>query len=118
MSALWTIIVLAVVVLSIAGLWMMFQKAGEAGWKAIIPIWNTLIILKIVGRAWWWIILLIIPFLGLVIWIIVCNDLSKSYARGAGTTVGLIFLPWLFYMILGFGEAEYQGPAAAPEAAV
>ena len=47
-----------------------------------------------------------------------CNDLSKSYASGAGTTVGLIFLPWLFYMILGFGEAEYQGPAAAPEAAV
>ena len=44
--------------LSIAGLWMMFEKAGEAGWKAIIPIWNTLVILKIVGRAWWWIILL------------------------------------------------------------
>jgi len=118
MSALWTIIVLAVVVLSIAGLWMMFQKAGEAGWKSIIPIWNTLVILKMVGREWWWIILLIIPIVGFVVWIIVMNDLSKSFGRGASTTVGLIFLPWLFYIILGFGEAEYSGPAGAPAAAV
>ena len=84
MSALWTIIVLAVVVLSIAGLWMMFQKAGEAGWKSIIPIWNTLVILKMVGREWWWIILLIVPIVGFVVWIIVMNDLSKSFGHGVG----------------------------------
>ena len=118
MSAVWSIIFLALIVLSIAGLWMMFQKAGEEGWKAIIPIWNTLIILKIVGREWWWIILLLIPFLGFVIWIIVANDLSKSFGRGAGTTVGLIFLPTIFTIILGFGDAEYQGPAGAPATAV
>jgi cytochrome bd-type quinol oxidase subunit 2 len=113
MSALWTIIVLAVVVLSIAGLWMMFQKAGEAGWKSIIPIWNTLVILKMVGREWWWIILLIIPIVGFVVWIIVMNDLSKSFGHGVGFTLGLIFLSIIFLFILAFGSSMYRGPAGA-----
>jgi hypothetical protein len=118
MSGIVWLIYIVIIVLGIAGFWMMFQKAGEAGWKSIIPIWNTLIILKMVGREWWWIILLIIPIVGFVIWIIVANDLSKSFGRGAGTTVGLIFLPFIFAIILGFGDAEYQGPAGAPAAAV
>ena len=50
-----------IIVAVIAGWWMVFTKAGEAGWKSIIPIWNLLILLKIVGREWWWIILLLIP---------------------------------------------------------
>jgi len=43
----------AVIVLEVAGLWMMFSKAGQKGWMAIIPILNTVIILRIVGRPWW-----------------------------------------------------------------
>ena len=62
---LW-IIYLAVVVLIVAAWWKIFQKAGEEGWKAIIPIWNILILLKIVGREWWWIILMLIPIVNLV----------------------------------------------------
>ena len=97
---------------------MMFQKAGEAGWKSIIPIWNTLIILKMVGREWWWIILLLIPIVGFVIWIIVANDLSKSFGRGAGHDRRADLPAVHLLIILGFGDAEYQGPAAAPAAAV
>ena len=87
------IIYLAFVVLSIAGLWCVFAKAGEDGWKAIIPIWNTMpSCSRIVGRPVWWIVLFLIPLVNIIIWIIVANDLSKSFARGAGTTVGLVLL--------------------------
>jgi hypothetical protein len=106
------IVYLALIVLIVAGWWMMFTKAGEAGWKAIIPIWNVLILLKIVGRDWWWIILSIIPIVGLVIWIIVSLDLAKSFGRGTGFAVGLILLPFIFAPILGFGSDTYRGPAA------
>jgi Family of unknown function (DUF5684) len=109
------IIYLAFVVLSIAGLWCVFAKAGEDGWKAIIPIWNTIVLLRIVGRPVWWIVLFLIPLVNIIIWIIVANDLSKSFARGAGTTVGLVLLSPIFTMILGFGSAVYQGPAARPQ---
>ena len=61
MSGIVWIIYIAILVAVIAGWWMLFTKAGEAGWKSIIPIWNLLIILKIVGREWWWIILFLIP---------------------------------------------------------
>ncbi len=115
-GTLW-IFYLALYVLGVAGLWMVFTKAGEEGWKAIIPIWNTLIILKIVGREWWWILLLLIPIVGLVIWIIVALDLAKSFGRGTGFGVGLIFLSFIFIVILGFGSDTYKGPAAKPAAA-
>ena len=104
---------LALYVVVVAGLWQTFVKAGHEGWKAIIPIWNTIIILEIVGRPIWWIILFLIPIVGFVMWIIVSSDLSKSFGRGVGTTIGLIFLAPIFFIVLGFGDAEYKGPAVA-----
>ena len=107
------IVYVAIIVFEIAALWQVFVKAGEAGWKAIIPIWNTLIILKIIGRHWWWIILFIIPIVNIIAWIIVAYDLARSFRKGAGFTVGLVLLSFVFIPILGFGSAEYAGPAAA-----
>ena len=108
---LWFIYI-AIYVLSVAGLWMIFVKASEDGWKAIIPIWNTLIVLKIIGREWWWILLLLIPVVDIVVWIIVSIDLAKSFRRGTGFGLGLAFLPIIFTPILGFGSDTYAGPAA------
>ena len=116
MSSIGWIIYLAIIVLFIAAFWQIFVKAGEEGWKAIIPIWNTLVLLKIIGRPWWWILLLLIPIVNIVIWIIVAVDLAKSFGRGVGFAVGLIFLPFVFGLILGFGSDTYKGPAAAAAA--
>jgi Family of unknown function (DUF5684) len=103
---------LALVVFWVLGTWCVFAKAGESGWQAIIPIWNTIVLLRIVGRPWWWLILYVIPIVGLITLIVVASDLSKSFGRGGGTTVGLILLQPIFVMILGFGSAEYHGPSA------
>lgn len=105
------IVYLAIYALVVAGWWMIFQKAGEEGWKAIIPIWNTLILLKIVGREWWWILLMLIPIVNIVVWVIVSLDLAKSFGRGTGFAIGLMFLPFVFALILGFGSDTYRGPA-------
>jgi len=104
---------LAVIVVMIAGMWKVFAKAGKPGWAAIVPIYNTIVMLEIVGRPIWWIVLLFIPFVNFVVWIIIALDLAKSYARSTGFGLGLIFLPFIFYLILGFGPATYVGPAAA-----
>jgi hypothetical protein len=105
-------IYLAFVVLWILGTWCVFAKAGESGWQALIPIWSLVVLLRIVGRPWWWLFLYVIPVVDLVVVIIVAFDLAKSYGRGGGTAAGLILLQPIFIMILGFGSAEYQGPAA------
>jgi hypothetical protein len=104
---------LAIFVLVVAGLWRVFTKAGEAGWKAIIPIWNVLVVLRIVGRPLWWIILLLIPLVGFIVWLIVSLDLAKSFGKGSGFGVGLWLLSFIFVPILGFGSATYQGANAA-----
>ena len=106
------IIYLAIIVLVVAGWWRMFTKAGEDGWKAIIPIYDFLVLLKIIGREWWWLLLSLIPIVNIVVWVVVSLDLAKSFGRGVGFAIGLIFLPFIFAPILGFGSATYQGPAA------
>jgi hypothetical protein len=104
---------LAIMVLMIAGLWKMFVKAGQPGWAAIVPIYNLYVLVQIAGRPWWWMILLIIPIVGIIFALILSNDISKAFGRQLGTTLGLIFLPFIFYPILGFGSAQYQGPSRA-----
>lgn len=111
MSGIVFIIYLALVVLEIAALWKVFVKAGQPGWGAIIPIYNIYLLCKIVGRPTWWIILLIIPFVNIVAGIIIAVDLAKSYGKSGGFAAGLIILSFIFYPILGFGEARYVGPA-------
>lgn len=97
----------------VAGMWQVFTKTGRDGWKAIIPIYNIWVLLEIVGRPGWWIILFFIPFVNIVIWFIVSLDLAKSFDHGMGMAIGLFLFPWLFYIILGWGESQYYGPAAA-----
>ena len=98
----------ALLVLIIAGLWKVYAKADQPGWSAIY------VLTKIIGRPWWWLLLLLIPIVNFIVTIIMAIDLAKSFGKDAA--YGIILL-WLFnvigYLILGFGDAEYQGPAAA-----
>ncbi len=107
-----TVVYLALAILVIAGFWKTFSKAGEPGWAAIIPIFNTYILLKIAGRPWWWLILYFIPIVSLVVWIVVAIDIAKSYGKGTGFGIGLALLPFIFFPVLGFSDAQYQGPAS------
>lgn len=109
---------------AIAGLWKMFQKAGQPGWAALVPIYNIIIYLKVVGRPVWWILfflLAFIPFVGaivsLVLGIILANDMAKSFGKDVAYTVLLFLVPFVGYPMLGFGSAQYKGPAALGAAA-
>jgi hypothetical protein len=104
---------LGVIVLMIASMWKVFTKAGQDGWKAIIPIYNLYVLLKIVGRPGWWLILFLVPIVNFIVAIVLNVDLAKSFGKGIGYGLGLTFLGIIFYPLLGFGDAEYQGPAAA-----
>lgn len=104
---------LAVFIAVIAGVWKVFVKAGQPGWACLVPIYNIVVLLQIVGRPIWWIVLLLIPIVGIVVAIIVSIDMAKSFGKGTGFGVGLALLGPIFYPMLGFGDAKYQGPAAA-----
>ena len=112
-GAIFVLVELAILVFFIVTFWKIFGKAGQPGWYSLIPIFNIYILLKIVGRPWWWLILFLIPIVGFIIAIVVTVDLAKSFGKGVGFAIGMILLGIVFYPILAFGKAEYQGPAAA-----
>ena len=107
------LIQLAIAVVVIVGLWKVFTKAGKPGWAAIIPIYNMIVLLEIVGRPIWWILLLLIPCVNIVVSAIVFIDLAKSFGKGAGFGIGLWLLGFIFIPILGFGSA-LLGPRGGP----
>ena len=102
------LIILAV----IAGLWKTFDKAYQPGWASIIPLVNLYFLLKIAGRPGWWLILYLIPFVNFVIPIIVSLDVAKAFNKDALFGIILLWLlPPVGYILLGFGDAKYSGPA-------
>lgn len=97
-----------VMLLIIASQWKVYTKAGKPGWAVLIPIYNIIVLLEIVRKPIWWIVLLLIPIVNFVILIIINVNLAKVFGKGTGFALGLIFLPFIFIPILGFGNAQYQ----------
>ena len=126
------VVAIVLAVIEVAAMWKMFTKAGEAGWKAIIPIYNVWVSFKLFwNKNMFWVYLVLAVLIGLfaglaqasiaalVIYYIVLiamlvfdivylNKMAKCYGKGAGFTVGLLILPVIFLAILGFGSAQYQ----------
>ena len=86
----------------------MFAKAGEPGWAALIPIYNTILILKMAGKPWWWLFLTFIPIVGIIIAIMVAINVAANFGKGVGFGIGLVLLSPIFVAILGFGDAQYR----------
>lgn len=106
-----TIVYLIILVLMIAGMWKAFQKAGKPGWAAIIPIYNFIVMLEIAGRPLWWIVLLIIPFVNFIVLILINIDIARKFGKGVGFAIGMLILPFVFWPMLGFGDAQYNAAA-------
>ena len=107
-------VMLAIMVVLLAGFWKVFTKAGQPGWAVLIPIYNAYILLKIAGRPGWWILLLVIPFVNIVIAVLVAIDVAKSFGKSPAFGVIMLFLLMgIGYLILGFGGSRYVGPSVA-----
>ncbi len=102
---------LALVVFAIVVMWIVFTKAGRPGWAAIIPFYNTYVLLKIAGKPGWWLVFFFIPIVNIVFWIILYLGLGSVFGRGTWFSIGLIFLPFIFLTILAFGSSKYTAPA-------
>lgn len=97
----WLCCMIFLVAFPIAGLYKTFEKAGQPGWHAIIPILNGAVVAHLVGRDWWW---GVIPYLNLV----PMFELAKAFGKESIYGLGIIFLPFIFLPMLGFGDAQFQ----------
>lgn len=118
LGAILFLLIIAFWILVIVAQWKLFVKAGEEGWKSIIPIYNTVVLFKIIGLNPWLVLLYLlsgIPIVGTIVLIalgiIVAIKTAKAFGQESAFAIGLFLLPQIFQMILGFGSAEYVGPA-------
>jgi hypothetical protein len=94
--------------------WKINEKAGEPGWGALVPIYNLYLHLMIADKPGWWLILYFVPFANIVVEIIVTIEMAKKFGKSTAFGVGMILLSFIFYPILAFGDAEYQGNVRNP----
>ena len=102
---------LVVGLISLVSIWKVFTKAGKPGWAAIVPIYNMVVLLEIVGKPLWWIALMFVPFANFVVTVLIYVELAKVFGKGVGFAIGLLLFGPIFFAILAFGSATYQRPA-------
>ena len=104
---------LAIVLMMIASIWKVFEKAGQPGWASLVPVYNIVIMLKITGKPTWWLALFFLPIANFVVMILIVVALAKSFGKSTGFGLGMLFFGFIFYPILGFGDAQYTAPVLA-----
>jgi hypothetical protein len=95
-------------VLMIVCQWKIYVKAGQPGWASIVPIYNIIVLIKICRKEPIWLLYILIPIVNIYFLVSLINSLSKAFGKTEGFTAGLIFLGFIFYPILAFGDATYQ----------
>lgn len=129
-------------ILKIIALWRLFEKAGEKGWKALIPIYDLYILTKLCwDTKYFWVLLVASLASGFIssfdvngeqvglfsVMVALCVGVysifytvflyvreARSYGKGEGFAIGLVFLNTIFSCILAFGKSKYIGPAGVP----
>ena len=106
---LFTLLPLIVFAITVAGMWKIFTKAGEPGWAAIVPIYNIWVLTKIGDSGVLWFALSVL--FGLPV-IKIYIDVLDKFGKGIGYALGMFFLPFVFFPLLGFGDAQFRGRGA------
>lgn len=103
------LVYLGIIVLTVASMWIVFTKADKPGWAALIPIYNTYVMLKIGDNPGWFLLLMLIPIVNLYALGKMHVGIAKAFGKGVGWGIGLWFLPFVFFPMLAFGDATYRG---------
>ncbi len=107
-----TVLSLGVNILSLVGMWFLFFKADEAGWKCIVPFLNIYVLFKIVYGNGWKMFLLLVPILNIVVAFALNIRMAQVFGKSTLYGIGMCVpgLSTVLYLILAFGQSTYRGP--------
>ena len=113
---LYMIVTLLFFILSIIGLWGIFEKAGEKGWKVLVPFYNWYIWLQIIKKPLWWYIFLLVPFINVFVILLMIVEILKCFKKyglldqALGVLFPFFYLPWLAFS----PNEKYADPTKQP----
>lgn len=94
----WLLFFLVVQIIHFLGTWKLYQKAGRQAWEAAIPVYNAVVLMKIINRPWWWTILLFIPIVNLIMFPVVWVETIRSFGRTSSMDTFLVLITFGLYI--------------------
>ena len=105
-----TVPIICIIAACLAGGWQVFEKAGIPGWKVLVPVYNKIMVLRLIRRPDWWLLLLLIPGVNIFIGVIMVLEIGECFKQNTLFGAGLALLPFIFLPLLGYGSAKYCPP--------
>ncbi|MGG5577348.1 signal peptidase I [Myroides sp. C15-4] len=108
--AQWFIFFLLIQVVHFIGTWKLYVKAGRKAWEAAVPVYNGVVLMKIINRPWWWVILLFIPIVNLIMFPVVWVEILRSFGKKStfDTILGVVTLGLYVAFINYVGDVKYR----------
>ncbi len=94
----WLFLFLIIQVIHFLGTWKLYVKAGRQAWEALIPIYNAVVLMKIINRPWWWVLLLFLPIINLFMFPVIWVETIRSFGRNSRPETLLVILTLGFYI--------------------
>ena len=105
---IYSIVLFLYFALSVAGLWKIFEKAGEKGWKVLVPIYNLFIWVKVIEKSKWWYLYTLIPVINIFIVLLMIVETMKCFKKfGLGVQTLSVLFPLVYLPLLGFSKKEH-----------
>ncbi len=107
---LWLVFFLAVQIIHFLGTWKLYQAAGRKSWEAAIPVYNAIVLMKIIHRPTWWTILLFIPIINLIMFPVVWVETLKTFGKDStlDTLLGIFTLGFYVYYVNYTQKLQYK----------
>ena len=117
---LYDILLLLYFVGTIIGLWFVFKKAGVAPWKALIPLYNIVVWIKLCGKSWKWYLYMLIPAINVFCFLLLVVETAKVFRRyGFWEQFAAVVFPWIYLPVVGLSpKTHYHDPRVEPPAKV
>ena len=105
----WLIFVLIIQVIHALGTWKLYIKAGRQAWEAFIPVYNAIILMKLINRPPWWVILLFLPVVNLIMFPVIWVETARSFGKNThlDTFLAVITLGFYNYYLNYVAEVSY-----------
>lgn len=106
----WILFFLIIQLIHFLGTWKLYQRAGRKAWEAAVPVYNAVVLMKIINRPWWWVILLFIPIVNLIMFPVIWVETIRSFGRTstAETILVIVTLGFYIYYVNYLTDAKYR----------
>ena len=105
----WFIFFLIIQVIHGLGTWKLYTKAGKQAWEAFVPVYNGIVLMKIINRPWWWVILLFLPIVNLIMFVVVWVETARSFNKNQNidTVLAVVTLGFYNYYLNYVADVSY-----------